>query len=168
MCQGNGEAARRKFVRKPGQKPQKQNSQMRGKKRKSYSGDTQDHGDRMERKYVVNTNWKCETEALKQLQKLGFLEEPGECPTCKVGQMLGPFQRHTVKAERNLYFRCSHWECKRWMNCLAFQSWLTSMSRFTYLHPSSLMCIVHAYLANTAPRPTHAFPLVTRAETNLK
>ena len=146
-----------------GSLPKKVQTQSRKKHkaaaRKLYSGDSKSHDDRVQRKYVTDASWKCHEEALTVLQSLGFLYAPHTCPTCSVGQMLGPIKRHDVQTEGSLHYRCSNYECKRYVNALACQSWLQNMKRFSLLTPSSLLGIIHAYLANTAPRPGHAFPL---------
>ena len=161
VCRGNGEAARRKFIRKPAKKVQTQSRKKhKAAARKLYSGDSKSHDDRVQRKYVTDASWKCHEEALTVLQSLGFLYAPHTCPTCSVGQMLGPIKRHDVQTEGSLHYRCSNYECKRYVNALACQSWLQNMKRFSLLTPSPLLGIIHAYLANTAPRPGHAFPLV--------
>ena len=161
VCRGNGEAKARKMVRKPGKKKPAVSQKVRKQRaRRSYSGDVFQTGNRKDRTYALDERWQKGEAALATLTALGFLTVPDRCSTCKVGQMLGPVKRYDVQCADSLFYRCTHWECQTLVNVMKFQNWLVGMKRFTFLHPSSLLGIIHAYLSKPYPRPGHAHPMV--------
>lgn len=157
VCRGSGVAADRKKCRKPGKKP-KSAKAYKTVARKHYSGDVPSNN-RLERQRTLCVDWNSPLQALEELQRLGFLQPPGRCGTCRYGSLAGPFPRHDAGTEGSLYYRCTNWECKKYTNALSLQTWLP-MSRYGSLTPTSLLGIIKAYTSKTYPRPHHAWPLV--------
>lgn len=164
VCRGSGEAHARKVKRKPGKKKVLKNPGARNAvARRAYSGDSLNKQLRKEKTCRPDPAWTQGEEAVATLTALGFLSCPDRCPTCGVGQLLGPVKRHDVQCADSWFYRCSQWDCKQFFNVLKLQGWLLDMKRFTTLSPTSLLGIIYAYVAKTAPRPGHAHPLESRS-----
>ena len=161
VCRGSGEAQSRKHVRKPGKRKAPKSKKARQQQaRKAYSGDVFEKQYRKEKTYKLEEQWQKGEAALATLLALGFFSCTQTCPTCGVGCLNGPVQRHNVQCPESLFWRCDKWDCKAFVNVMKCQNWLVSMKRFTSLHPSSLLGIIHAYLSKNNPRPGHAHPIV--------
>ena len=161
-CRGTGTAAARKRGAKPAKKVAVSSRKRQAMARANYSGDKKTFDQRHDRQGSGGSVCSKPEKALEELQSLGFVNRPGLCSSCGVGQLLGPVPRHDAGSEGSLYYRCSNWECKKYTNCLSLQTWLCGLGRFGLLTPVRLLGIIKVYATRKYPRPQNAWPLVSR------
>ncbi|CAL1151037.1 unnamed protein product [Cladocopium goreaui] len=158
-CRGTGTAAARKRGAKPAKKVAVSSRKRQAIARANYSGDKKTFDQRHDRQGSGGSVCSKPEKALEELQSLGFVNRPGLCSSCGVGQLLGPVPRHDAGSEGSLYYRCSNWECKKYTNCLSLQTWLCGLGRFGLLTPVRLLGIIKVYATRKYPRPQNAWPL---------
>ena len=126
-----------------GRKPKEQ-ERLEKKQRKAYSGNSAGKKKQaaLEKKTKGGICDVCPLEAVKRLQKLGYLKTVSRCPTCDVGRLSEPFVWQRVT--KQVYRKCKAEECRCKMNCLT-QSSVFAPSVSRGLSPQQVYTAVAAY-----------------------